>query len=130
MRKFIIQFFALDYAVFMFNRRVTWTRSANVIFPLMTLNGLLAVKENVPLELSVSAFVLLALALFFGFLYFDLKPLQPEDYKHFDDVQKFTWEIQQGKHPLEMTEQVQSSTWAFWCNPIAVFIFLILCYLS
>ncbi|GIJ96563.1 hypothetical protein CAPN001_11320 [Capnocytophaga stomatis] len=126
MRKFIIQFFALDYAVFMFNRRVTWTRSANVIFPLMTLNGLLALKENVPLELSLFAFILLALAIFFGFIYFDIKPLKDSDYDYFDDVQKFTWDVREGKHPLDTAYQSFSTDKHLFVIPMSVLAFVLL----
>lgn len=126
MRKTIIKFFALDYKIFIFGRVVSFTRSANVIFPLVVFNGLLAVKENVPLELSLFAFVLLALALFFGFIYFDIKPLKEIDYKYFDDVQKFTWDVREGKHPINTHYQVFSSKRHLLTTPSSVFIAVIL----
>lgn len=129
MRKFIIQFFALDYRFFIFGRVISFIRSANVIFPLIIFNGLLAVKENVPLELSVFAFVLLVVALFFSFIYFDIKPLKEADYNHFDDVQKHVWDVQQEKHPLNTAPQIFSRDRALLPVPISIILFLIFYFL-
>ncbi|GIM52022.1 hypothetical protein CAPN004_10520 [Capnocytophaga cynodegmi] len=126
MRKAIIKFFALDYKIFIFGRVVSFTRSANVIFPLVVFNGLLAVKENVPLELSLFAFILLALAMFFGFIYFDIKPLKDSDYDYFDEVQKSIWDYKE-KGIVRPTKC--NGTWVFWVNPLSIVIFLILHYL-
>ncbi|MDO4782546.1 MAG: hypothetical protein Q4A09_04920 [Capnocytophaga felis] len=125
MRKAIIKFFALDYKFFIFGRVISIARSANVIFPMVVFNGLLAVKENIPLELSLFAFILLALAIFFGFIYFDIKPLKDSDYDYFDDVQKFTWDVREGKHPLSTAPQIFSRDRVLLPVPISIVLFLI-----
>ncbi|MDO4782999.1 MAG: hypothetical protein Q4A09_07285 [Capnocytophaga felis] len=129
MRKAIIKFFALDYKFFIFGRVVSFTRSANVIFPLVAFNGLLAIKENTPLELSLFAFILLALAIFFGLIYFDIKPLKEIDYKYFDDVQKFTWDVREGKHPLDTAYQSFSTDKHLFVIPVSVLAFVVFFYL-
>lgn len=123
MRKQIIKFFAIDYKVFIFGRLVSWTRSANIIFPLFLLCGLLTISDNIAAYcLLPIAYSLLAIAVFFGFLYFHLKPLTDSDYDYFDQVQRFMWDYKNGKNPEPLKKY--NSTWAFWVNPLAIVLFL------
>lgn len=120
MRKQIIEFFALDYKVFIFGRLVSWTRSANIIFPLMLLSGGLTIDEN---PLRFIAYGLLVMALFFGFIYFRIKPLQESDYDYFDEVQRFMWDFHHNKNPKE--PQKYNSVWVALVNPLAIVLFLL-----
>lgn len=123
MRKYIIKFFALDYKVFIFGRLVSWTRSANVIFPLFLLCGLLQTSDSlVAYYLLPIALCLLIFAVFFGFLYFDLKPLKETDYDYFDEVQKFMWDYKNGKNPKPIKKY--NGIWVFLVNPLAIILFL------
>lgn len=119
MRKFIVKFFALDYIY----KGVTWTRSANIIFPLMLLNmafGLLDVSD----WLQYVGMALLFIALFIGFVYFKIKPLTENDFKYMDKVQL----MQYHKFYKSYTEVVvyENTIVSFLVNPIAVLIFILL----
>ncbi len=128
MRKQIIKFFTLDYKVFIFGRLVSWTRSANIIFPLFLLCGLLTISDSTTAHcLTPVAYCLLGMALFFGFIYFKIKPLQETDYDYFDQVQRFMWDYKNGKNPEPLKKY--NSTWAFWVTLIAVILFLIFYFL-
>ncbi|MFJ1328156.1 hypothetical protein [Capnocytophaga canimorsus] len=123
-RKHIIKFFALDYKVFIFGRLVSFTRSANVIFPLVVLCGMLNLSDSgTAYRLLPIAYCLLAIALFFGFVYFRLKPLTQADYDYFDQVQKFIWKARQNKQTPEPKRW--NGSWVFWVNPLVVVLFLI-----
>ncbi|GIM49403.1 hypothetical protein [Capnocytophaga stomatis] len=125
MRKKITKFFALDYKVFIFGRLVSWTRSANVIFPLFLLCGFLTLNDSTTAYcLTPVAYCLLGLALFFGFIYFDLKPLTDADYDYLDEVQRFMYDYKNYRNPEPLEKY--NSTWTFWVNPLAVISFLIL----
>ncbi|MFJ1429474.1 hypothetical protein ACILE2_01550 [Capnocytophaga canimorsus] len=120
-RKHIIKFFALDYKVFIFGRLVSFTRSANVIFPLVVLCGYLNLSDKTCLVPTIFAYCLLAIALFFGFVYFRLKPLKQVDYDYFDQVQKFIWKNKQVAQPKRW-----NGSWVFWVNPLVIILFLII----
>ena len=129
MRKQIIKFFALDYTVFMFGRRITWTRSANVIFPLVLLSGYLTMSDSLLNYCLIPiAYCLLAIALFFGFIYFRIKPLKQADYDYFDEVQQYVWNAYHHK----ATEQPKNYTpqWMFWVNPVLFTLTLLYCLLN
>lgn len=125
MRKQIIALFALDYKVFIFGRLVSWTRSANIIFPLMLLCGLLTISDSTTAHcLTPVAYCLLGMALFFGFVYFRIKPLQETDYDYFDQVQRFMWDYKNFNKPEPLKKY--NSALAFWVNPLAILIVLLL----
>lgn len=123
MRHFIIKFFALDYIVSFFGKKINFTRSANIIFPLMLLCGSLILADK-PLTSSVMilAFCLLGVALFLGFGYFRLFPLKAKDAKYFDEVQLFCWYFFHNKTSKEPKKI--NSWWALWLNPILIAVFL------
>lgn len=124
MRKQIIKFFSLDYKVFIFGRLVSFTRSANVIFPFFLLLPLIPPfgEEIAPL-LWGGVGVGLALALFFGFVYFRIKPLKQADYDYFDEVQRFSWDFHHNKNPKEPKKY--NSVWVALVNPLAIVLFLL-----
>lgn len=124
MRKQIIKFFSLDYKVFIFGRLVSFTRSANIIFPLFLLSGFLTFSENtMAYSLRLFAYCLLAFALFFGFVYFRINPLKQADYDYFDEVQRFMWDFHHNKNPKE--PQKYNSVWVALVNPLAIVLFLL-----
>ncbi|GIZ15272.1 hypothetical protein [Capnocytophaga catalasegens] len=125
MRKQVIKFFSLDYIVFMFGRQIRWTRSANIIFPLMVLSGALTIAQS---PLRFVSLGLLAIALFLGFGYFLLLPLRQADYDYFDEVQKYIWDFHH--HKAIGTIQKYSSNWTLWVNPITILLFLCFYFLN
>ena len=88
MRKLVIKFFALDYIVRVFGSTYNWTRGANIIFPLFILAGMCLLSELYVLLCIMVC--LIAIAVFFGFAYFQLFPLTENDRKYFwPDIYKY-----------------------------------------
>lgn len=123
MRKLIIKFFALDYIVRVFGSTYNWTRGANIIFPLFILAGMCLLSE-----LYVLLFImvcLIAIAVFFGFAYFQLFPLTENDRKYFDDVQR--WQFNRYYNIQQQIDVKTNSIWCLLSNIIFIALFLI-CY--
>lgn len=121
MRKLVIKFFALDYIVRVFGSTYNWTRSANIIFPLFILAGMCLLSE-----LYVLLYIMLcliAIAIFFGFVYFQLFPLTENDRKYFDDVQR--WQF---NRYYNIQQKIYTKTNSIWClllNIIFILLFLV-----
>ncbi len=74
MRKLIVKYFALSYSVQVFGKRISWLRAANVIVPLLCLTAL-AFYFNA-YTAKIITVPLLVLSIFFGFVYFVIRPVQ------------------------------------------------------
>lgn len=85
MRKFIVKHYALDYMTKLFGMSVKFTRSASIIYPNMILI-MLSLVLGFPITSIVLGLTLLV-NVFFGFWYFELKPLKFSELK--DMEQKF-----------------------------------------
>lgn len=121
MRKFVIKFFALDYIVRVFGSTYNWTRSANIIFPLFILAGMCLLSE-----LYVLLYIMLcliAVAVFFGFVYFQLFPLTENDRKYFDDVQR--WQFNRYYNIQQKIDIKTNSIWCLLSNIIFIVLFLV-----
>lgn len=82
MRKLIIRLFALEYIASVNGIVLNWTRASNVIFPLMCINGAyIVLTDSFPFDTPVGIvlFSILVIALFFGFGYFNIKPLKEDE---------------------------------------------------
>lgn len=121
MRKLVIKFFALDYIVSVFGSTYNWTRSANIIFPLFILAGMCLLSE-----LYVLLYIMLcliAVAVFFGFIYFQLFPLTEKDRKYFDDVQR--WQFNRYYNIQQKMDIKTNSIWCLLSNIIFIVLFLV-----
>ena len=121
MRKLVIKFFALDYIVRVFGSTYNWTRGANIIFPLFILAGMCLLSE-----LYVLLFImvcLIAIAVFFGFAYFQLFPLTENDRKYFDDVQR--WQFNRYYNIQQQIDVKTNSMWCLLSNIIFIALFLV-----
>ena len=121
MRKLVIKFFALDYIVRVFGSTYNWTRSANIIFPLFILAGMCLLSE-----LYVLLYIMLcliAVAVFFGFIYFQLFPLTEKDRKYFDDVQR--WQFNRYYNIQQKMDIKTNSIWCLLLNIIFIVLFLV-----
>lgn len=121
MRKLVIKFFALDYIVRVFGSTYNWTRSANIIFPLFILAGMCLLSE-----LYVLLYIMLcliAIAVFFGFAYFQLFPLTENDRKYFDDVQR--WQFNRYYNIQQEIDIKTNSIWCLLSNIIFIVLFLV-----
>lgn len=96
MRKILVKHFVLDYWFIIFGRRFSAPRASRIIFPLMCITGyLVSINKKYPEPDFIiwCLYILLALALFFGFVYFRIKPAKWEE---LDDSQKFQYGYFQG----------------------------------
>lgn len=121
MRKLVIKFFALDYIVRVFGSTYNWTRGANIIFPLFILAGMCLLSE-----LYVLLYIMLcliAVAVFFGFVYFQLFPLTEKDREYFDDVQR--WQFNRYYNIQQKIDIKTNSIWCLLSNIIFIVLFLV-----
>lgn len=121
MRKLVIKFFALDYIVRIFGSTYNWTRSANIIFPLFILAGMCLLSELYVLLYIILC--LIAVAVFFGFIYFQLFPLTEKDRKYFDDVQR--WQFNRYYNIQQKIDIKTNSVWCLLSNIIFIVLFLV-----
>ena len=121
-RKHIIKLFALSYIVPFAGKTISFTRSANIIFPLMLIGGLIVCDELYSWLYAVLP--LLAVACFFGFGYFHFCPLTDKDYPLLDDTQRWQYEAFQRRVTPE--PKSYNAQWVLWVNPLAIAITLII----
>ena len=121
MRKLVIKFFALDYIVRVFGSTYNWTRGANIIFPLFILAGMCLLSELYVLLCIMVC--LIAIAVFFGFAYFQLFPLTENDRKYFDDVQR--WQFNRYYNIQQRIDIKTNSIWCLLSNIIFITLFLV-----
>lgn len=122
MRKYIIKLFALSYIVSFGGKTRSFTRSANIIFPLMLVGGLIVCAELY--SWLCVLLPLLALACFFSFGYFHFFPLTNKDFSLLDNSQRWQYEVLQS--PVISEPKSYNVRWVLWVNPIATVITLIL----
>ncbi len=122
LKKYIIKLFALNYIVPFAGKTISFTRSANIIFPLMLIGGLIVCDELYSWLYAVLP--LLAVACFFGFGYFHFCPLTDKDYPLLDNTQRRQYEAFQQR----ITPETKSynAQWVLWVNPLAIAITLII----
>ncbi|MEB3005771.1 hypothetical protein [Capnocytophaga sp. G2] len=122
MRKYIIKLFALSYIVSFGGKTRSFTRSANIIFPLMLVGGLIVCAELY--SWLCVLLPLLALACFFSFGYFHFFPLTNKDFSLLDNSQRWQYEVLHS--PVISEPKSYNVRWVLWVNPIATVITLIL----
>jgi hypothetical protein len=90
MRKFLVKNFVLDYRVKLFGKCYNAPRASRIIFPLFVITGMAnALNENFPTPTIFIwvLYALSALSLFFGFFYFNLKPVKFEELDNYQKLQ-------------------------------------------
>lgn len=122
MRKYIIKLFALSYIVPFAGKTRSFTRSANIIFPLMPAGGLIVCAELY--SWLCVLLPLLALACFFGFGYFYFYPLTDKDFSLLDDTQR--WQYEAFQRCVTSEPKSYNAQWVLWVNPLAIVITLII----
>jgi len=122
MRKLIIKFFALNYIVQIFGTTQSWTRSANVIFPLFILGGMSLLSELYTSLLVIIC--LIGVAAFFGFLYFQLFPLTENDRKYFDEAQNWQFNRYNNIDDIDNSVKTNSVLTILW-NILFIILFLV-----
>jgi hypothetical protein len=97
MRNLIVKNFALDYWVVIFGKTYNYTRSARIIYPLFVLSYLS--QDTIFQWLAYATTIT---ALFFGFIYFRIKPLTGDDFDYMDETQRVQFGI---KAPEKLSPQ-------------------------
>ena len=120
-RKHIIKLFALNYIVPFAGKTRSFTRSANIILPLILIGGLIVCAELYSWPYVVLP--LLAVACFFGFGYFHFCPLTDKDFSLLDDTQRWQYEAFQRRVTSE--PKSYNARWVVWVNPLAIALVLL-----
>jgi hypothetical protein len=91
MRKFLVKNFVLDYQIKLFKKCYNAPRASRIIFPLFVITGIANIlNDNFPTPTILIWFLyaLTALALFFGFVYFNIYPVK---FSELDKYQKLLY---------------------------------------
>lgn len=121
-RKYIIKLFALNYIVPFAGKTRSFTRSANIILPLILIGGLIVCAELY--SWLYILLPLLAVACFFGFGYFHFSPLTKADILLMDSTQCWQYGQLLGDNSNPPTQY--NARWVVWVNPLAIAITLII----
>lgn len=114
MRKLLVKHFVLDYMGNIFGWKFNAPRASRIIYPLMVIAGYFSVTNPnwpTPTHLVWMLYILLALALFFGFIYFRIWPAKWEE---LDEMQKF----QYGKFKWDDMTSAQRIEWTAISNSL------------
>ena len=108
MRKFLVRNFVLDYRMNLFGKHYSSPRASRIIFPLFVITGIANIFNDdfpTPNVLVWFLYLLVFMALFFGFVYFRFYPAK---WNELDDLQK----LQYGYFPFANLTTEQQREWA------------------
>lgn len=121
MRKLILNLFALSYRAKIFGTLIPQLRASVIIFPLFLLMMISFFVNSMILKFI--SIPLLIVAIFYGFVYFRIFPIQEEDLKYLDKSQLNQYNMYNN---LEEYNNEDDSILYLLINPIIIVIFLIL----
>ena len=129
MRNTLIKLFGLNYRFIFFGKSITFTRSANIIYPSILLLGLSCELYDRQTNLFTMILMFLMffefiMVLFFGFIYFWMFPIKYDETKYLDDVQKFGYSLKNNTIIDLKDINPTNKLWIFFVNPIITIIFL------
>ena len=107
MRKFLVKNFVLDYRMKLFGKHYNSPRASRIIYPLFVITGIANILNDdfpTPTILIWLLYVLVALSLFFGFVYFRFYPVK---FNELDDFQK----LQYGYAPFVNLTPEEKKEW-------------------
>lgn len=120
MRKLILNLFALNYRAKIFGTLISQLRASVIIFPLFLLMMISFIINSMILKFI--SIPLLIIAVFYGFVYFMIFPIQEKDLKYLDKSQLNQYKIYNN---LEEYNNEDDSVWYLLINPIIIVIFII-----
>lgn len=120
MRKLILNLFALSYRAKIFGTLIPQLRTSVIIFPLFLLMMISFIINSMILKFI--SIPLLIVAVFYGFVYFRIFPIQEEDLKYLDKSQLNQYNMYNN---LEEYNNEDDSILYLLINPIIIIIFLI-----
>ena len=121
MRKLILNLFALSYRAKIFGTLIPQLRASVIIFPLFLLMMISFFINS--LILKFISIPLLIVAIFYGFVYFRIFPIQEEDLKYLDKSQLNQYNMYNN---LEEYNNEDDSILYLLINPIIIVIFLLI----
>jgi hypothetical protein len=107
MRKFLVRNFVLDYRTKIFGKFYNSPRASRIIYPLFVMTGIANILNDdfpTPNFLVWVLYLLVAISLFFGFVYFRFYPAK---WHELDDFQK----LQYGYAPFVNLTKEQRREW-------------------
>jgi len=121
MRKLILNLFALSYRAKIFGTLIPQLRASVIIFPLFLLMMISFFINSMILKfISIPLFIV---AVFYGFVYFRIFPIQEEDLKYLDKSQLNQYNMYNN---LEEYNNEDDSILYLLINPIIIVIFLLI----
>ena len=120
MRKLILNLFALSYRAKIFGTLIPQLRASVIIFPLFLLMMISFFINSMILKFI--SIPLLIVAIFYGFVYFRIFPIQEDDLKYLDKSQLNQYNMYNN---LEEYNNEDDSILYLLINPIIIVIFLI-----
>lgn len=120
MRKLILNLFALSYRAKIFGTLIPQLRASVIIFPLFLLMMISFIINSMILKFI--SIPLLIVAVFYGFVYFRIFPIQEEDLKYLDKSQLNQYNMYNN---LEEYNNEDDLILYLLINPIIIVIFLI-----
>ena len=120
MRKLILNLFALSYRAKIFGTLIPQLRASVIIFPLFLLMMISFFINSMILKFI--SIPLLIVAVFYGFVYFRIFPIQEDDLKYLDKSQLNQYNMYNN---LEEYNNEDDSILYLLINPIIIVIFLI-----
>lgn len=121
MRKLILNLFALSYRAKIFGTLIPQLRASVIIFPLFLLMMISFFINSMILKFI--SIPLLIVAIFYGFVYFRIFPIQEEDLKYLDKSQLNQYNMYNN---LEEYNNEDDSILYLLINPIIIVIFLLI----
>lgn len=121
MRKLILNLFALSYRTKIFGTLIPQLRASVIIFPLFLLMMISFFINSMILKFI--SIPLLIVAIFYGFVYFKIFPIQEEDLKYLDKSQLNQYNMYNN---LEEYNNEDDSILYLLINPIIIVIFLLI----
>jgi hypothetical protein len=109
MRKWLVKNFVLDYMFKLFGKTYNAPRASRIIFPIFVITGLLVATNPdwpTPTPLIWLMYLFCATSLFFGFVYFKIKPAKWEELDKFQKFQYGAFKINQ-LTPNQLKEYLQ-----------------------
>ena len=94
MRRFILNYLALDYIIKFRDRSINFVRAANIIVPLFCINGLISIIRDEWIYESIIGIISLSVLLIvlgITFIYLRLRPIDISEWRSLDDSQKWQY---------------------------------------
>lgn len=121
MRKLILRLFALNYSFRLFGKDFNQLRASTIIFPLFILE-MISFWYNIEVLKIVFAIPLI-LSVFFGFVYFEVRPIETHEFNLLDKSQQNQYRISRCNKEDDGT---RDNILLLFINPLFIVLFVLI----